>query len=116
MRVAFRSTLRALEAESRGSNVLAWAWPIALLCGWLSWMIWARVPIYASSAHARLEVEAASHRAAAETGGGVLSVHVELGQQVTEGQLILQLDTAVEAKKRAEAEAALSALGLRKLA
>ena len=81
----FSRSLRALESErSRGWRTLAVAASLLLL-GWVSWFLLARVPLYETSAFARLEATAAAHPVDARMLGRVVSVNLTVGRIVKRG-------------------------------
>jgi len=62
----------------------------------------AELPLYLVSEEARLEVETAPRRIAAEVGGRIVQVQAKLDAEVTAGQLLFELDAEVERQRLAE--------------
>jgi membrane fusion protein (multidrug efflux system) len=60
--------------------------------GWVAWMGFARVPIYQSSAHARLEVLPAPSQVDTPIGGRVAVVELQVGKRVNAGEVLVALD------------------------
>lgn len=105
----FSRSLRALDAErSRG-----W-WPIAvaavLFLAWTSWFLLARVPLYETSALARIEAAAAAHPVDARVAGRAVRVHLSVGAPVRAGDVLVELETDAERLALEEARARLAAL------
>lgn len=113
MPIPFHRTLRALENERPHRCPPALLLALVLLGAWATWMVEARVPVYAVSNRGRLEVSTTSHRSATLTPGRVARVLVELGQLVEAGQALVQLDDSLERRRVDEALAQLQAIELR---
>jgi membrane fusion protein (multidrug efflux system) len=111
MGATFSNTLRSLERPERGLVRLVPA--LVLLGAWAAWLLLAEVDVYASAAQARIETNRSAHRIAAETGGRILEWSCELGQQVQAGQLLVQLDPAVEQAQLLQEQAAFKGFQLR---
>ena len=92
----FQLTMRALGGDrSRAGYIVG---VVAVACGlaWAGWMVFARVSIYRSSEHARLEVVPAPTRAATSVGGRVTAVHLGVGRRVATGHVLVELDSSRE--------------------
>ncbi|HTV24020.1 MAG TPA: HlyD family efflux transporter periplasmic adaptor subunit [Polyangiaceae bacterium] len=109
----FHRTLRALEHERPRGCPPSLIAALLLLGGWSAWMVEARVPVYAVSQLGRLEVSTTPHRSAALTPGRVSRVFAEIGQLVTSGEALVQLDDTLERRRVDEASAELDAIDLR---
>ncbi|WP_053231665.1 HlyD family secretion protein [Sandaracinus amylolyticus] len=66
----------------------------AVIVAWVVWGAFARVTLWDVSADSRVESSAAAHVVGAPLAGRVLSVHVELGQPVAAGDVLLELESA----------------------
>jgi membrane fusion protein (multidrug efflux system) len=100
---AFSRTLRSLDdREPRARRALG---ALAALAAWGTWMVVARVDVHASSVSARLEAADPPSRVAASEAGRVTELHLDLGRRVAAGEVLVQLDTSVEDKLLAEAQA-----------
>jgi membrane fusion protein (multidrug efflux system) len=109
MSTPFARSLRALEAErSRGWLPLAVA--AVLFLAWSGWFLLARVPLYETSAMARLEAAAAAHPVDARADGRVVSVHLPLGSRVRAGDVLVELEADAERLALEEARARHAAL------
>jgi membrane fusion protein (multidrug efflux system) len=94
MATSFSRTMRSLESRRLRPGWYLVA--LVVLAGWMVWMVSARVNVYASSSAARLEVSGTANRVAAQEGGRIVVLHVQLGRMVTEGEVLVALDTTVE--------------------
>jgi membrane fusion protein (multidrug efflux system) len=117
----FERTLRALERQ-RPSG--AWLIPaLVLLACWGVWMLRAELAVYATTRKGRVEVERVPSHIAAEAGGRISRLHLQLDQTVDAGDELVVLDSSVQdaqleqyvarlevlEKKRAGVEAQLTA-------
>lgn len=110
MPASFHNTLNALSVERRRSRrgLVIGAVVSALLGVWTLWFVYGRVPLYAVSQTARLQSEAEVHPADVHIAGRVESVHLQVGDRVEQGQVLLRLDAtdtelqldAADAKER----------------
>jgi membrane fusion protein (multidrug efflux system) len=89
---AFSRSSRALEAEGFRFTAGALLLVLVLLGGWGAWFFLARVSLYAVSDSARLEVDREAHAVEAAVGGRVAARSMRLGQEVTKGDVLLELD------------------------
>lgn len=94
MPASFHNTLGALTQERRRGRrgLLAAAVVSGLLGLWSLWFVYGNVPTYAVSLSARLQSEAEVHPVDVHVTGRVVAVHLDVGEQVTEGQVLLELD------------------------
>jgi membrane fusion protein (multidrug efflux system) len=104
----FSRTLRALRADGP-SGWLAQALVAALLLGlWGAWFFGSRVTVLAVSASARAEVDRQVHSVDSPVAGRIARVEMELGAEVEEGQLLIELE-AEEQQARLDEQRALLA-------
>jgi membrane fusion protein (multidrug efflux system) len=101
--------LRTLEVER------IWGWrslavAAALLVGWAGWFLFAEVPLYETSASARVEAAGAAHRVDARTTGRAVRVGMIVGARVRAGDILVELDGEAERLAIGEARARLEAL------
>jgi membrane fusion protein (multidrug efflux system) len=89
--MSFDRSLRVLKVEGRARPWLVGV-AFLLFAGWGSWLGFAEVPVHASSVDARLEAEAAPHAVQARTAGRVTISRLGLGRQVSEGEVLVELD------------------------
>lgn len=105
----FSRSLRAVESErTRGSLPVAMA--AALLAIWTGWFVLARVPLYETSAVARIESSAAAHPVDARMSGRAITVHLSVGAAVRTGDVLVELEADVERLALEEARARHAAL------
>ena len=92
MATPFAHTLRSLESDrSVGGRGLLVLTPL-LLVAWFTWLFAAEVEVIESSPDAQIRAADASRPLAAAEAGRVTRVHVSLGDRVSAGQLLLELD------------------------
>jgi multidrug resistance efflux pump len=105
---SFHRTLAALHADRSRRPVGALTVAVVGLGAWLAWATLARVPLYRSSVHARIEASPAPTRIAAPTTGRIATVHLEMGTRVSAGDVLVELDATAEriAADKAHARAA----------
>lgn len=113
---SFSRTMRALDADGMSPMLLAVILVAGLAGVWSSWLVLARVPVYELSQAARLEVERV-HPVASTASGRVVSTFLALGQEVRQGDVLLeveagreQLETAGEQKRLATLSGEVDAL------
>jgi multidrug resistance efflux pump len=92
--------MRSLEAVQLQSRWLAL--PVAMLAAWTVWLLASHVHVYAASGNARFEVIQQTTRVAAPKGGRIVSLALELGREVRDGDVIAALDDASEQRRSAE--------------
>ncbi len=93
MATAFSRTLRSLESHGFRSTLVALALAMALLLAWGPWFFLARVSLYAVTDTARLEVDQQAHPLTPAIAGKVVASRLELGRQVEEGEVLVELDS-----------------------
>jgi membrane fusion protein (multidrug efflux system) len=105
----FSRSLRAVESErTRGWVPVAVA--AALLAVWTTWFLVARIPLYETSAAARIEATAAAHPVDARTSGRVVRVNLSVGSPVHAGDVLVELEADAERLALDEARARLTAV------
>jgi membrane fusion protein (multidrug efflux system) len=95
MSVAFFRTLRAFEGERRRPRWLAVGLAGLFLAG-VIWLLYATVPVYEVTSHARLEVKNAAHPVAPQVAGQVVETSMVIGREVQAGDVLLVLDARAE--------------------
>ncbi len=95
----FSRTLRSLRAERSAGSIAAVAVLTVVLALWTAWFVTARLPIYALSSEARLEVERAVHQVAADAAGRIVAVHATVDQEVDAGDVLFELDAELERRR-----------------
>lgn len=96
----FSRTLRSIDGDSASP---LWATVLAglLISSWGTWFVVARVPLRAISSEARLALEPAVIPLEVSTPGTVTELHLELGAEVREGDLLAVQDRAADEIERA---------------
>src|SRR5688500_8124723 len=100
-----RSSLMLQNDSSRGAKYIAAA-AVVLTTAWLIWFFQGSLPLFASSEHARIEVDREANVVATAVDGEVVAVHVQMGQEVRAGDLLLELDSSRERFRAGEELAA----------
>ncbi len=88
----FSRSLRSLEADRFGGSLLGIAVGLALLSGWLTWFVFARVALYEVSDAARLEVDVEPHEVMSLISGRVILNEMVLGRECEKVELLIALD------------------------
>ncbi|WP_394825721.1 HlyD family secretion protein [Pendulispora albinea] len=102
---AFSRTLRALDRSSmERSHVPAFA-AIVVLAAWTAWLLLAKLSVYETSEAARLEVTRATHAFDAPIAGRVVKTSFALDTDVTEGDILVELDAEPQRLALGEANA-----------
>lgn len=106
----FSHTLRALASDRLRAP--AWAILAATCLGvaWTAWFLFSRVEVLETTKLARLEVAEEAHPVEAQVGGRVVSARLELGRDVTAGEVLVELDATREKLELAEERAKVEAL------
>jgi membrane fusion protein (multidrug efflux system) len=78
---------------------------------WGAWFLRARIPLYESSQHARIEVSQVGNAVEATIAGRLTATYVALGRSVQKGETLASVDSAIVEQRLAGARAKLSALG-----
>lgn len=89
---SFLQTTRTLDAERARGGWLASGLLALFGAGWVAWMGLARVPLYQTSAHARLEVVPAPSQVETPIGARVATVDLVVGKRVQAGDVLVTLD------------------------
>ncbi len=97
MAIPFSRSMRALEQDRFFGAGWILALGSVLLMAWVGWFVLAEIRLYEVSSEARVEVAASSHPVMAEVGGRVIANHLLLGEAVTEGQILIELEAESEA-------------------
>ena len=116
MSAEFLRTARSLAADRFGHRAPALLIGILLLTGWTLWAFLSRVPVYVVSDTARLTVATDIHPVEAPVSGTIISSRMELGAEVTQGEVLAELDAELQVLRLAELRARLGAAGPGRLA
>lgn len=105
MKPPFSRTMRALEARPAGMTLWFAAIGLGLLALWAGWFLFSQVSVYEVTESARLEVSSEPHLLTSVVAGRVVNTYVSLGDQVSEGDLLLELDSEDVQHQLAETQA-----------
>jgi multidrug resistance efflux pump len=92
----FSRSLRTLESDSPRLSFFALVLVIVLLSLWGLWFLQGQVAVQVASSTARLEVHREHHPVDSPVGGRVLAVRAAVGQAVSAGDALLDLDARGE--------------------
>jgi multidrug resistance efflux pump len=87
----FNLTGRQLARDQTKRTALVLVVPLTLAIAWIAWLLLARVSIYADTNQARVEVAQAVYSVQAPVPGRVMESHLDLGQEVEPGSLLVVL-------------------------
>jgi membrane fusion protein (multidrug efflux system) len=104
----FSRSLRTIDGDGPRRSVILLGFILPLFALWTLWFTTGRIAIYASSSSARLEVGQESHPVEAAVAGRIVSVRAAVGQPVSPGDVLIELDAASERLARSEEEAVLT--------
>jgi membrane fusion protein (multidrug efflux system) len=90
--IVFSRSLRSIETDGYGRAAVAFAIAFGLAAAWAGWFLFARVAVVEVAETARLEVDLAAHGIEAATGGRITRSRLVLGQEVQEGDVLVELD------------------------
>ena len=93
MATAFSRTLRSLEADRFRSTALLLAGVAALMALWGFWATQSQIGLYEVTDNARLEIDNAVYPLQAPIGGRVITVSLAIGQEVKEGDVLVELES-----------------------
>lgn len=110
MAATFSRTIRSLNAGRTGRWTVGLAVVAVLLGAWALWFGLARVALYEVTDSARLQVRGDVHPIASAVSGRVVRMDVAVGQEVTAGQVILELDSEAQRLALGEARAELASI------
>lgn len=102
MSIAFSRSMRLFDLSDFRGPAVSLAVAVVVLGAWFVWAVRARVSLYEVADTARLEVEHAAYPIEAQVSGRVVRNYLALGQHVTAGQLLIELDDSSERLKLAE--------------
>src|ERR687898_1937113 len=91
----FGRSVRAIESErTRGWVPVVVA--ASLLAMWAAWFLFSRIPLYETSAAARIEATAATHPIDARMAGRAARVNLAVGAAVRAGDVLVELEVDAE--------------------
>jgi multidrug resistance efflux pump len=92
----FSRTVRALAADDSRALLRALGAGAVLLAVWSAWFVWGGMPVTFASPHCRVELATPPYRIDAPVGGRVKESHLALGKHVRAGDVLVELEAAVE--------------------
>ena len=93
---AFTRTLRSLELDSYRPAFVLGMVAVPLLAGWVAWAVLSKAPVYAVTTHARTEIDGSVIPVDVLEQGRVVASHLQLGERVTTGDVLLELDATLD--------------------
>jgi multidrug resistance efflux pump len=106
----FLRSLRALDDLGGRRRLWVALASLALLGVWAAWFLLARVTVFAVSDSARVEVDRAARPVAAPVVGRVAEVHLGVGREVRDGEVLVRLEDAAERHRLEEGMAHAAAM------
>lgn len=109
----FSHTLRSIQADGFRRAGVALGVGGLVLAAWGAWFLGADLTVYALSREARLEAAARPSALVSENAGRVAAVYAAVGEDVREGQVLVELDVEAALLAVDEARAAQDAVSIR---
>ena len=106
----FSRTLRALRTDGPAGWLIQALVAALLLALWGGWFFGSQVTVLAVSLSARAEVDRQVHPVDAPVAGRIVRVEMELGTEVAEGQLLVELEVEEQQSRLDEQQARLTGL------
>ena len=106
----FAATDQQLAKDRVRKQALVLGIPLVLAMGWVAWMFFAHVNVYASTDQARVEVAQAAYFVQAPVSGRVTKSYLELGREVEPGMVLVELEAGPQQLRVREEQAHQSAL------
>ena len=110
MPTAFTHTFNALCADRPRAAIAGILAAGLLAAGCAAWALCTPLRLYEATSSARLEVERAIYPIASPVAGRVTVVHLTIGREVTEGEVLVEIDSAAERLRILEDRARQAAL------
>jgi membrane fusion protein (multidrug efflux system) len=98
---AFTRTTRFLQQDGYRRTRVGLLIAALVLGGWAGWFFLAKVPVYETSAAARLEVKRSVHPVIARISGQVVRTRIAVGAKVKRGDILMELDAEAQARELA---------------
>lgn len=105
----FSSSMRSLAKDRLSPSVLMVSIATLILGLWATWMFSARINVYEMSDSGRFEVDTALYPIASPVSGRVTAIHLAVGQEVRQGDLLVEFESEDEKLRMNEAGKQLSA-------
>ena len=110
MEMPFHQSLHALRRDRHRGLLVLGILLVVSLFAFLVWAIAAEVTVFETTASSRLESGRPVNRIDTPFSGSVASVHVALGDEVAEGELLFEMDTRTQKLEISAAQEALAGL------
>jgi membrane fusion protein (multidrug efflux system) len=110
MATGFSRTLRSLEADRFRRTALVLVGAALLLGIWGVWATKARLGLYEVTENARLEIDNAVYPLQAPSAGRVVAASMVIGQEVAEGDVLVELESAPQTFELKEQQARLTTI------
>jgi membrane fusion protein (multidrug efflux system) len=107
---AFSRTLRSLEADRFRGTALVFAGVACLIGLWVYWATRSHVALYEVTENARLEIDNAVYPLQAPMGGRITSASLVIGQEVKEGDVLVELESDPQTLEVKEQQARLTTI------
>src|SRR5258708_5279895 len=88
----FDATGQQLLRDHVRRNALFLTIPLCLAVAWTAWMLFSHITMYTSTDQARIEVAQAVYFVQARVSGRVINSRLELGRQVSPGDVLVELE------------------------
>jgi multidrug resistance efflux pump len=98
----FSKTLAFLDIDERGIDFRVLVIVAALLSAWIAWLVFARVAVYAVSEEGRLLAGGAAAPVQSQVEGVVSESELQLGMQVSAGDVLIRLNAQAQLLQRTE--------------
>jgi membrane fusion protein (multidrug efflux system) len=108
--VPFRSTLRSLRSLDEGEHRALTLLGLAAALAWAMWGLLGSVPLYATSAAARVEAQQSTFHIAPAVDGRIARADLALAQPVKKGDTLIELESTTERMLLEEGRAAITGL------
>ena len=110
MATAFSRTLRSLEADRFRRTAFLLAGVAALLALWGFWATRSRIGLYEVTENARLEIDSAVYPLQAPISGRITAVSLAIGQEVKQGDVLVELESDPQTYEVREQQARLKTI------
>ncbi|MGA1790465.1 MAG: HlyD family secretion protein [bacterium] len=101
--MSFTSSLRFMYTERSRIPLWGMLFLMLILTCWMVWFSSVKVPLYAVTDMARLEVDQASHPVQTPIEGRIVEINMALGREVKAGDILVRLDDEFLRLRRKEA-------------
>jgi membrane fusion protein (multidrug efflux system) len=107
---AFADTYRRLRSDRVHAKVWMLLCALLVLAGWLCWATLSQVSLFEVSSEARVEFEGATYPIEAPLLGRIVANHLQVGQAVRRGDVLIEIDAMPERLQLHETQAQIQGL------